>query len=73
MVEKPIDLVIIDTQEQILKLLNEMRAGVKVMTLVIDEVKRNIESQANGIYITERKDYNEKLEKEKEQEETKNA
>jgi ribose 5-phosphate isomerase len=68
--EKPLNLVIIDAEEQVVKVLNEMKMPIKVMQMVIDEVKRIVDSQAGVTFINERKQYDEYL---KSQEEIKNA
>lgn len=64
--DKPLNLVIIDTEEHIIKLLNEMKMPVKVMQMVVDEIKRIVDSQAGVIIINDRKKYTDEMQKESE-------
>jgi galactitol-specific phosphotransferase system IIB component len=67
MIKKPLNLLISETEENILRLLNELNVPVKVMQLVLNEVKQNLDIQASQIISQETNEYYESLKKESEE------
>jgi hypothetical protein len=63
---KPINLVITDTKNTIIQLLNEMHMPITVMQLVIDNVKSIVDNDARKIVEVDRVKYQESLNKKEE-------
>ena len=72
MAQKPINLLIDDTKDEIINVLNSSGLPISILAMIMKDVNNLVTTQHQNTIVSERTSYLEELRKEKEEEENQN-